>query len=219
MMRPLSLYLGGTIVALLVAAALSGPLLISADPLAIDLAATLAGPSSLHWLGCDSLGRDMLARILWGARLSLGVSSAVVTLSMLIGTLIGGGAAVVGGSVDRFVMRGVDIVLAFPGFLLAIALAAILGPGIVDLLIALTAMGWTGYARLVRGEILSLRERDYVVAARALGARRRRLLFQHLLPAIAGPVAVQATLGVGGIIVAEAALSFLGLGAPPPVPS
>jgi peptide/nickel transport system permease protein len=133
--------------------------------------------------------------------------------------MIGGGAAILGGRVDSVVMRAVDITLAFPGFLLAIALAAILGPGLVDLLIALTAMGWTGYARLVRGEILSLREREYIEAARALGASRSRILFRHLLPGLGGPVAVQATFGVGGIIVAEAALSFLGLGARPPVPS
>jgi peptide/nickel transport system permease protein len=219
MIRPLSLNLGGAIVVVLVAAASIGPLLVHADPMAIDLAETLAPPNWQHWLGCDSLGRDMLARLLWGARLSLAVSTSVVMLSLVIGSFIGGAAAIVGGRVDRIVMRGVDIVLAFPGFLLAIALAAILGPGLADLLIALTAMGWTGYARLVRGEILSLRERDYIQAAHALGARRRRLLFSHLLPAIAGPVAVQATFGAGGIIVAEAALSFLGLGARPPAPS
>ena len=116
-------------------------------------------------------------------------------------------------------MRFVDIILAFPGFLLAIALAAILGPGLMDLVIALTAMGWTGYARLVRGEVLSLRERDYVQAADTLGAPPTRILMRHLLPGIAGPVAVQATFGIGEIIVAEASLSFLGLGAPPPTPS
>jgi len=116
-------------------------------------------------------------------------------------------------------MRGVDILLAFPGILLAIALAAILGPGLIDLVIALGAIGWTGYARLVRGEVLSLREREYVQAARALGARPSRLLVRHLIPALAGPVAVQATFGIGGIIVAEAALSFLGLGARPPTPT
>src|SRR5258708_19279254 len=116
-------------------------------------------------------------------------------------------------------MRGVDIVLAFPGFLLAIALAAILGPGLADLMIALTAMGWTGYARLVRGEVLALRERQYIEAARALGADGPRLLLRHLLPGVSGPLAVRATFGIGGIIVAEAALSFLGLGVPAPAPS
>jgi peptide/nickel transport system permease protein len=214
-----SLLAGGLIVTLLMIAAALGPLAIRVDPLSINLGLSLAGPSARHWLGCDSLGRDMLARVLWGARLSLGVSTVVVVLSLAVGSIIGGAAALAGGHVDNFVMRGVDIVLAFPGFLLAIALAAILGPGLTDLVIALTAMGWTGYARLVRGEVLSLREREYVEAARALGASPPRLLFRHLLPGLAGPVAVQATFGVGGIIIAEAALSFLGLGAPPPTPS
>jgi len=137
MTRRPSLYLGGTIVALLVAAAIAGPLLVHADPLAIDLADVLARPSRRHWLGCDSLGRDMFARVMWGARLSLGVSTSVVILSLVTGSMIGGGAAILGGRVDSVVMRAVDIMLAFPGFLLAIALAAILGPGLLDLLIAL----------------------------------------------------------------------------------
>ncbi len=161
----------------------------------------------------------MLARVMWGARLSLGVSISVVALSLIVGSLIGGSAALAGGRIDSIVMRFVDIILAFPGFLLAIALAAILGPGLIDLVIALTAMGWTGYARVVRGEVLSLREREYVQAADTLGAPPTRILMRHLLPAIAGPVAVQATFGIGGIIVAEASLSFLGLGALPPTPS
>jgi peptide/nickel transport system permease protein len=161
----------------------------------------------------------MLARLLNGGRISLAVSVCVVALSMLVGSLVGGSAALLGGRVDSLMMRFVDIILAFPGFLLAIAFAAILGPGLTDLVIALTAMGWTGYARLVRGEVLSLRERDYVVAADTLGATPSRILVRHLIPAIAGPLAVQATFGIGGIIVAEASLSFLGLGAMPPTPS
>src|SRR5713226_8989764 len=218
MSRHASLYVGGTLVAFLLVAAIAGPFVVHADPLAIDLADSLAAPSWRHWLGCDSLGRDMLARVLWGARLSLGISTVVVALSLAVGSIIGGAAALAGGRIDNLVMRGVDIVLAFPGFLLAIALAAILGPGLTDLVIALTAMGWTGYARLVRGEVLSLREREYVEAARELGASPPRLLFRHLLPGLAGPVAVQATFGIGGLIVAEEALSFLGLGALPPAP-
>jgi peptide/nickel transport system permease protein len=217
--RNLSLVAGGAIVATLALAAALGPLVVRADPLAIDLTRVLAPPGRGHWLGCDALGRDMLARVLWGARLSLMVSTTVVMLSLAAGSLVGGAAALAGGRVDSMVMRLVDVVLAFPGFLLAIALAAILGPGLVDLVVALSAMGWTGYARLVRGEVLSLREREYVEAARALGAPPGRLLFRHLLPGLAGPVAVQATFGVGGIIIAEAALSFLGLGALPPAPS
>jgi peptide/nickel transport system permease protein len=214
-----SLASGGLIVGALIVAALLGPLIAAADPLAIDLARSLAAPSLAHPFGCDALGRDVMARVIWGARLSLGVSAVVVMLSLTAGSIIGGAAALAGGRVDDLVMRAVDIVLAFPGILLAIALAAILGPGLIDLVVALTAMGWTGYARLVRGEVLSLREREYVRAAESLGAPPSRILFRHLLPGIAGPVAVQATFGIGGIIGAEAALSFLGLGVLPPTPS
>jgi len=203
----------------IVLAAIVGPLLCRADPSSIDLAKILAGPSRAHPFGCDALGRDVLARVLWGARLSLSISTIVVAISLVVGSLIGATAALSGGRIDNLVMRGVDIFLAFPGILLAIALAAILGPGLIDLVIALTAMGWTGYARIVRGEVLSLREREYVLAAETLGAKKSRLLMRHLLPGVVGPLAVQATFGFGGIIGAEAALSFLGLGAIPPTPS
>jgi peptide/nickel transport system permease protein len=214
-----SLSIGISIVVAIVLAAIAGPIFVRADPLAIDLARVLAAPSRAHPFGCDALGRDVLARVLWGARLSLSVSTVVVALSLLAGSAIGGAAALAGGRIDNLVMRAVDVVLAFPGILLAIALAAILGPGLIDLVIALTAMGWTGYARIVRGEVLTLREREYVLAAESLGATQSRLLIRHLMPAIAGPLAVQVTFGVGGIIGAEAALSFLGLGAMPPTPS
>jgi peptide/nickel transport system permease protein len=217
--RSISLTLGAALVAILVLAALAGPIVVRADPNAIDLARSLAAPSATHPFGCDQLGRDVLARLLWGARLSLSVSIAVVVASAIVGTLIGVTAGLASERVDNLIMRGVDIVLAFPGILLAIALAAILGPGIRDLLIALIAMGWTGYARIVRGEVLTLREREYVVAARTLGARPPRLVLRHLLPGVAGPLAVQATFGIGGIIGAETALSFLGLGVMPPTPS
>ena len=203
----------------LVVVAIVGPILCSTDPLSIDLTNTLAGPSHAHPFGCDGLGRDVLARVLWGARLSLSISTVVVGLSLVVGSVIGATAGFSGGRIDNLIMRGVDIILAFPGILLAIALAAILGPGLVDLAIALTAMGWTGYARIVRGEVLTLREREYVLAAETLGAGRSRLLMQHLIPGVVGPLAVQATFGIGGIIGAEAALSFLGLGAQPPTPS
>ncbi len=214
-----SLGIGGTLVTILILLGIFGPMLTRHNPVAIDLPLALAGPSASHPLGCDALGRDMLARLLYGARLSLTVSISVVALSLVVGSLIGGSAALAGGRVDSLVMRFVDIILAFPGFLLAIALAAILGPGLTDLVIALTAMGWTGYARLVRGEVLSLREREYVQAANTLGAPPSRILLRHVLPGIAGPVAVQATFGIGGIIVAEASLSFLGLGVMAPTPS
>jgi peptide/nickel transport system permease protein len=214
-----SLTIGGTMIGLLIAFAIIGPFALRAKPLTVDLGRVLAPPGRGHLLGCDSLGRDLLARIVWGARLSLGVATVVVAFSVILGSLIGGAAAIAGGRIDGFIMRAVDIVMAFPGFLLALALAAILGPGLPDLVIALTVMGWTGYARLVRGEVLSLRERDYIEAARALGARPSRLLLRHLMPGLAGPLIVQATFGIGGIIIAEAALSFLGLGARPPTPS
>ncbi len=217
--RSPSLLVGLAIVTTLLMFATFGPLFVHSDPLAIDLGRALEGPSPTHWLGCDSIGRDVLARIVSGARLSLTVAIVVVASSTVVGSLIGGAAGLAGGRIDGFVMRAVDMVMAFPGFLLAIALAAILGPGIADLAIALTAMGWTGYARLVRGEVLSLRERDYVAASHALGAGRWRLLLRHLMPAVAGPLAVRSTFGIGSIIVAEAALSFLGLGVPPPIPS
>jgi peptide/nickel transport system permease protein len=217
--RSPSLIVGASIVAILAACAILGPFVVRIDPDAIDLAKSLAAPSRAHPFGCDQLGRDVLTRVLWGARLSLAVSVSVVIISAFVGTLIGATAAMAGGRVDNLVMRGVDVVLAFPGILLAIALAAILGPGLVDLMIALVAMGWTSYARIVRGEVLSLREREYVVAARTLGAPRSRMLLRHLLPGVAGPLAVQATFGIGGIIGAETALSFLGLGVLPPTPS
>src|SRR5260370_21786578 len=188
-----SLALGVATVVAMVLAAIVGPILFHSDPLSIDLANVLAGPSRAHPFGCDALGRDVLARVLWGARLSLSISTVVVALSMLVGSAIGGAAALSGGRIDNLVMRAVDIVLAFPGILLAIALAAILGPGLIDLVIALTAMGWTGYARIVRGEVLTLREREYVLAAETLGAGRSRLLIRHILPAVVGPLAVQST--------------------------
>ena len=217
-MSNLSLRVGAVLVAALLLIAMLGPYL-GGDPTAIDLTAVLAGPSAAHPLGCDALGRDLLARTLWGARISLGIAAVVVVVSLVIGSLVGGCAALAGGVLDETLMRGVDILLAFPGILLAIALAAILGPGLLDLVIALGAMGWTGYARLVRGEILSLKEREYVQAARGLGASPSRLLLRHLLPAVAAPVTVQASFGFAGLIVAEAARSFLGLGIPPPQPT
>jgi len=217
--RNLSLAIGVTIVVSVVVAAIVGPMVLRTDPLSIDLSRILASPTYAHPFGCDALGRDVLARVLWGARLSLSISTVVVAISLVVGSLIGATAALSGGRIDNLIMRGVDIVLAFPGILLAIALAAILGPGLIDLTVALSAMGWTGYARIVRGEVLTLRERDYVLAAESLGASRSRLLMRHLLPGVVGPLAVQATFGIGGIIGAEAALSFLGLGAIPPTPS
>ena len=210
---------GASLLAALVVAAAFAPLLAPADPTQIDLAAILAPPSMSEPLGRDGLGRDVASRILHGARISLGVGVAAVAISLAIGTIVGLAAGFAGGWLDEIVTRVIDVLLAFPGILLAIAAAAILGPSVANTTIALSVVGWIGYARLVRAETLSLRERVHVEAARALGANPMRLATRHVLPMIAGPLVVQATFGLAGAIVAEASLSFLGLGAAPPTPS
>ena len=189
------------------------------DPTTQDLAANLAPPDGDHPLGRDKLGRDILSRVVHGTRVSLAVGVVTVVVAVTLGLLVGGVAGWAGGWVDEVLMRAVDVLLAFPGLLLAIALTAVLGPSLRNVVIALCAIGWTGYARLVRGEIRRLREREFVEAARALGTPGGRILWRHLVPLVAAPLAVQATFGMAGAIVAEASLSFLGLGAQPPTPS
>jgi len=198
---------------------LLGPHLVSADPLRVDLALRLRPPDAAHWLGCDGLGRDILARLAVAARRSLGIAAAVVTLSTITGVLLGAVAGYFGGWVDEGIARIIDTLLAFPGLLLAIALAAVLGPGTVNTIIALSALGWTGYARLARSEVASLTRRDFTEAARALGASPARIIVRHLLPLTAPALVVQATFGFSGAIVADATLAFLGLGASPPTPT
>jgi peptide/nickel transport system permease protein len=207
------------VAALLVLTALLAPWLSPARPEAIDLASELAPPGGAHPLGAAENGVDVLSHLLYGARVSLVVSLFAVLLSAAVGVSLGGLAGYLGGVADEAVMRVVDVLLAFPGILLAIFITAVLGPSLANVVFALTVTGWTGYARLVRAQILSLRERDYVQAARALGAGGGRILFRHLLPNAAGPIVVQATFAVPGAILAEASLSFLGLGAPPGTPS
>ena len=208
-------------VALLLALALAGAAapLLAPDPSATDLETRLAPPRAAHLLGQDGLGRDLLARVLHGARVSLAVGASVVALSLLVGVPIGAAAGYLGGWFDEVVARVIDVLLAFPGLLLAIALAAVLGPSVRNVVLALGVLGWTGYARLARAEIAALRRREFVEAAEALGARPGRIVVRHLLPLAAPALVVQATFGLGGAIVAEASLSFLGLGAPPPLPS
>lgn len=210
---------GAVIAILWVATALLAPLLAPYAPLAIDLPAELARPSSAHWLGAGENGIDVLSHVLYGARVSLIVSVFTVALSAVIGVTLGLISGYVGGLVDEVLMRIVDVLLAFPGILLAIFITAVLGPSLANVVFALAATGWTGYARLVRAQVLSLREREYVQAARALGASNPRILFRHLLPNTLGPILVQATFAIPGAILAEASLSFLGLGAPPGTPS
>ena len=199
--------------------ALLGPTMTPFDPAAQTLALRLARPSAAHPFGLDELGRDILARVLAGARISFLVGLTVVFVSASVGTLLGAAAGYFGGLLDDAISRVIDMLLAFPGLLLAIALVAVLGPSLANVLVALTIIGWVGYARLVRGQVLRARELDYVQAARAQGAGVARILWRHVIPAALPAVVVQATLGMAGAIVSEAALSFLGLGVQPPTPS
>jgi peptide/nickel transport system permease protein len=210
---------GACVVGLAVLAAVIGPWLVPYDPSAQELALRLEGPSRLHWLGLDELGRDILARVISGARISLVVGLVVVSVSASIGAVIGSLAGYYGGIVDEAISRVIDILLAFPGLLLAIALVAVLGPSLTNVVLALSLIGWVGYARVVRGQVLQAREFEYVAAARAIGAATPRILIRHVLPAALPALTVQVTLGMGGAILSEAALSFLGLGVQPPTPS
>jgi peptide/nickel transport system permease protein len=213
------LRLGAVIVLVGVAAAIVGPFLTHVDPATQDLALRLAGPTSAHPFGLDELGRDILSRVLAGARISFLVGLTVVSVSSIIGTFLGTVAGYFGGVVDDVIGRVIDVLLAFPGLLLAIALVAVLGPSLGNVLFALTVIGWVGYARLVRGQVLRAREFEYVQAARALGAPTVRILWRHVVPSAVPAVVVQATLGMAAAIIGEAALSFLGLGVQPPTPS
>ncbi|OFW30855.1 MAG: peptide ABC transporter permease [Acidobacteria bacterium RIFCSPLOWO2_02_FULL_65_29] len=213
------LWVGASIVTVAALAALVGPLVTPFDPANQQLALRLDGPSWTHLFGLDELGRDILARVLAGARISFLVGITVVSVSAVAGTLLGAVAGYFGGVLDDVISRAVDVLLAFPGLLLAIALVAVLGPSLGNVLFALTIIGWVGYARLVRGQVLRAREFEYVQAARALGAGALRVLWRHVIPTAVPTVVVQAALGMAGAIISEAALSFLGLGVQPPTPS
>ena len=213
------LWVGAVILLLLFVAALGAPIIAPHNPIRQDLANDLLRSSADHLLGTDKLGRDILSRTIFGARISLAVGFATVTLSVVIGLFIGSLAGYFGGWIDLMLMRLVDILLAFPGILLAIAFTAVLGPGLDHVVLALCLIGWTGYARLVRGEIIALREREFIQAARALGGSPRRVVVRHLLPNLLAPLLIQATFGLAAAIIAEGSLSFLGLGVEPPTPS
>lgn len=215
----MNLRIGAVLVVVAAVTALAGPWLVAVDPRSQELALRLAGPTWGHPLGLDELGRDILARLVAGARVSLLVGVSVVSVSSLLGLLVGGIAGYAGGWVDTVLGRIIDVLMAFPGILLAIALVAALGPSLRNVVIALATIGWVGYARLVRGQVLKAREFEYVQAARSLGASAPRVLLRHVLPTAYPAVLVQATLGMAGAIVAEASLSFLGLGVQPPTPS
>jgi len=211
---------GVVLVSIFVLFAIFAPWIAPQDPAAIHLPTRLEPPAAAHWFGSDELGRDILSRIIYGARISMLVGSCVVLTSLALGLVMGSIAGYYGGRVDRFVNAVLmNAFLSFPGILLAIAFVAFRGPGIWNLVLALSLGGWVGYARLVRGQVLAAREKEFVEAARALGASDLRIIVRHILPNIIQPVIVQSAIGMAGAILAEATMSFLGLGVPPPTAS
>lgn len=211
---------GIVVVAVLVLVAIFAPLVATHDPATTNLLNRYAAPSAAHWFGTDATGRDVFSRVVYGTRISLQVGLTVVIVSAIVGTVIGAIAGYYGGWADRIISGYlVNVFLAFPGLLLAIALVAFLGAGLGKLIFALTIIGWVGYARVIRAQVLKVREYDFVQAARALGAGDMRILFVHVLPNAIQPLIVQASLGMAGAVLSEASLSFLGLGVPPPASS
>jgi peptide/nickel transport system permease protein len=211
---------GVALVVVFVLFALFAPWIAPQDPAYIDLPNRLQSPTMHHLAGTDELGRDILSRLIWGARISMFVGSSVVVCSLFLGLIIGSLAGYYGGGIDRFVnIILMNAFLSFPGILIAIAFVAFRGPGILNLVLALSLGGWVGYARLVRAQVLAVREREFVEAARGLGASDLRIILRHILPNIIQPVIVQAAIGMAGAILAEATMSFLGLGVPPPTAS
>jgi peptide/nickel transport system permease protein len=211
---------GVVLVTIFIIFAIFAPWIAPQDPAYIDLPNRLASPSASHWCGTDELGRDILSRLIYGSRISMLVGSCVVAVSLFLGLIVGSAAGYYGGRLDRFVNIVImNAFLSFPGILLAIAFVAFRGPGIFNLVLALSLGGWVGYARLVRAQVLAAREREYVEAARALGASDLRIITRHILPNIIQPIVVQSSIGMAGAILAEATMSFLGLGVPPPTAS
>jgi peptide/nickel transport system permease protein len=218
--RMLTLVLPMVILTALVLTAIFAPLLAPYDPIKTDLIHRRLAPGMAgHLLGTDNLGRDILSRAIFGARISLTVSLAVILITSFIGTVLGILAGYLGGRLDAFLMRVVDVAMAFPGLIIALLLAAIMGPSITTVIIALSMLGWAPYARLIRGETLRLREVDFVAQARINGCSTFRIMLRHIFPNVINPLIIIMTLAVGSMILAEAALSYLGVGVPPPEPS
>jgi peptide/nickel transport system permease protein len=209
----------GACLALLALAALLAPWVAPANPDAIDVLHSFGRPGPGQWLGRDELGRDVLSRLLYGARVSLGVGLSAALGMTLLGALLGALAGYVGGWLDGLIMRSADVLMCIPGVYLILALMVVLGPSLVNVVLVIVATGWTGLARLVRAEVLSLKGRDFVLAARASGATPARVLLRHVLPNAMAPVYVSLTFGVAGAILMESSLSFLGLGVQPPTAS
>jgi peptide/nickel transport system permease protein len=211
---------GMVLVAVFIIFALFAPWIAPQNPSNIDLPSRLQPPSRTHWFGTDELGRDIFSRVIYGARISMLVGGSVVAGSLLLGLVLGSIAGYYGGMADKFFnVIVMNAFLSFPGILLAIAFVAFLGPGIFNLILALCIGGWVGYARLVRAQVLAVKEKEFVEAARALGASDWRIVTRHILPNIIQPVIVQAAIGMAGAVLAEATMSFLGLGVPPPTAS
>ena len=211
--------IGVAVVALIVLLAAAAPLVARHDPLAIDLMRQLRGPSAEHWLGTDVQGRDVWARLVFGARISLAVGLLSQGIALVLGVALGLVAGFYGKWIDEVVMRLADVTLAFPTLLLLVAMVAALQPSLGVVLVTIGVVGWAGMARLVRAQVLVVRQLEYVQALRALGARDVRIVLRHVLPNVVAPVVIASTLGVAGAIMAEAALSFPGLGVAPPTPS
>jgi len=210
---------GSVLVLILFVVSLLAPWLAPYDPNAIDLNNILAPPSAAHWFGTDQLGRDVCSRMIWGAGISLKVGFVATGIAIVIGTILGAVAGYYGGWVDALIMRFVDIMLCFPTFFLILAVIALLEPSIWNIMIIIGITGWMGITRLVRADFISLKQRDFILAARAIGASDLRIIFIHMLPNAMASVLVAATLGVAGAILTESALSFLGIGVQPPTPS
>lgn len=210
---------GGLLVLAVFVIAVFAPLIAPYDPSKIDVKNILVGPSSQHLFGTDDLGRDVLSRMIWGSRVSLEVGFVAIGIATIIGILLGAISGFYGGYIDSAIMRAVDIMLSIPTIFLILAVVAILEPSIFNIMVVIGLTSWTEPARLVRAEFISIKEREFVTAARALGASDSRIIFRHILPNGLSPILVSATMGIGGAILIESALSFLGLGVQPPTPS
>jgi peptide/nickel transport system permease protein len=218
-LRNTSLVIGAVITLAILLCAILAPYVATHGVEQMDMRNRFAGPSLQHWLGTDNFGRDLWSRLVFGAQVSLSIAVISVTCSVLIGTVVGLVAGYFGGWIDLLLMRITDIFLGFPAIVLALAIVAVLGPGVLNVSLAIIVVAWTEYARVVRATTMVLREQNYVQAAKALGASRSRILFKEILPNALGPIIVLASLGLGTAIIAESALSFLGFGLPPPTPT
>jgi peptide/nickel transport system permease protein len=210
---------GGAIVLAWLVTAVFAPFLAPYDPIKVNVTDSLIPPGGAHWLGTDDLGRDVLSRVMWGSRVSLSVGVISVSIGLFVGTSLGLAAGYLGGKFDLFIMRGIDALLAFPALILAIAITSALGPQIQNAMIAIGIVAIPAYARLTRGQVLAVRAREFIVAARTIGCSPLRIVMRHIFPNIMNTLIVQATLSTAFAILAEAALSFLGLGPQPPYPS